>query len=193
MLEQARLRDAAHVIQAKRRAAYLIILLCFLACYRMTSPEYIGDTVRYAGDVIGHVRGREAQFWEFGHLLWRPWGYVGYSLFGAWYAQWFGDTPAQAVARFLIQTNFICSIVALLLLLFLLQKIAGAWVSGAVVFAMSCSISFLNYSHSGAPYIPALLFSALTFCLLTTAAEYPRGGRRYALLAGVSFAIACAL
>jgi hypothetical protein len=61
------------------------------------------------------------------------------------------------------------------------------------VFAMSCSISFLNYSHSGAPYIPALLCSALTFCLLTTAAEYPRGGRRYALLAGVSFAIACAL
>ena len=179
------------VIQAMGRAAYLIIFLSFLACYFMTSSKYIGDTTRYASDVIGHVEGRETQFWEFGHLLWRPWGYVGHSLFGTWYAQSFGDTPVQAVTRFLIQTNFICSAVALLLLLSLLRKVADAWVAGAVVFAMSCSTSFLNYSHSGAPYIPGLLFSALTFLLLTTAAGYPRGGRRYALLAGVSFAITC--
>jgi hypothetical protein len=177
----------------RRSAVYLFVLAFFLVSYGMTSPEYIGDTTRYAGDVIGHIQGRATQFWEFGHLLWRPWGYVGYSLLGARYAQWFGDTPAQAVARFLIQTNFICSAVTLLVMLFLLRRVAGVWVAGAVVLAMSCSISFLNYSHSGAPYVPALLFSALAFLLVTIAAVDPVSGRSYALLAGVSFAIACAL
>jgi hypothetical protein len=177
----------------RRSAVYLIVLAFFLVSYGMTSPEYIGDTTRYAGDVIGHIQGRATQFWEFGHLLWRPWGYVGYSLLGARYAQWFGDTPAQAVARFLIQTNFICSAVTLLVMLFLLRRVAGVWIAGAVVIAMSCSISFLNYSHSGAPYVPALLFSALAFLLVTIAVVDPLSGRSYALLAGVSFAIACAL
>ncbi len=176
-----------------RRAAYPVIFLAFLACYFATSPEYAGDTTRYAEDVIAHAEGREAQYWEFGHLLWRPWGYVGYSLLGHWYAQWFGDSPAQAVIRFLIQTNFVCSATVLLLLLFLARKVAGAWVAGAVVLAASCSASFLNYSHSGTPYIPALLFSAIALWSLTTAARSAKGGRRYAVLSGVSFAISCAL
>lgn len=180
-------------LQELRRSAPLIILLSFLLCYRMTVPKYIGDTLRYANDVIGHVQGRETQFWEFGHLLWRPWGYVGCALLGAQYQQAFSDAPTQAVARFLIQTNFVCSAAALLFLLFLLRKAARAWVAGAVVFAMSCSLPFLDYSHSGAPYIPALMFSALALLLLTTAVEHSKGGRWCAILAGVSFAIACAL
>lgn len=177
----------------RKGGAALIVFLFFLACYSITSAKYIGDTARYAADVIGHAQGQDTQFWEFGHLLWRPWGYVGHSLFGARYALWFGDTPAQSVARFLIQTNLICSAIALLLVVSLLQGVARAWVAGAVVCAMSGSISFLNYSHSGAPYIPALMFSALAFLLLTKAAGYPGDGRKYALLAGVSFALACAL
>ncbi len=175
------------------KAAYPIILLLFVTCYWATSPDYIGDTTRYAGDVIGHAQGREAQFWEFGHLLWRPWAYAGHLLAGPRHTRQFGDTPTQAVSRFLIHTNFICSAGALMLLLFLLRKITTAGIAAAVVFAMSCAASFLNYSHSGAPYIPALLFSTLALCLLATAAEYRGGGRRYAAAAGLSFATACAL
>jgi hypothetical protein len=57
------------------------------------------------------------------------------------------------VDRFLIQTNFVCSAITLLVMLFLLREVAGAWLGVAVVIAMSCAVSFLNYSHSGAPYI----------------------------------------
>lgn len=177
----------------KGAASYLVVVLLSIACYYCTSPEYIGDTTRYAADAIGHAEGRETQFWEFGHLLWRPWAYVGHSVVGNWYAQLFGDTPAQAAARVLIQTNFICTIIALLFLLFILRRVVNAWIALAVVFATNCSNAFLNYSHSGAPYIPALLFSTLSFCLLVGAVERPAKGRRRALLAGVSFAIACGL
>ena len=184
---------ARGIVAVKRATAYLVVLLLFIACYCSTTPEYIGDTTRYAADAIAHAEGRDTQFWEFGHLLWRPCGYVGYSFLGDWYARLFGDTPAQAAVRFLIQTNLICSIVALLVLLFVLRKVVNAWIAVAVVFAANCSNAFLNYSHSGAPYIPALLFSILTLCLLIGAAECPAKGRWRALLAGLSFAMACGL
>lgn len=176
-----------------KKAAPLIILIVFVACFWMTSPKYIGDTIRYVGDVMGHAEGQKTQFWEFGHLLWRPWGYVGHSVFGSSYRQWFGDTPGQVVARFLINTTSICSALALVFLLFLLRKVARPWIAVAVVFALSCAVSFLNYSHAGAPYVPGLMFSALALWLLTKAADAPSGGRVYAILAGVSFAFACAL
>jgi 4-amino-4-deoxy-L-arabinose transferase-like glycosyltransferase len=169
------------------------LLILFLACYRLTTPDYIGDTTRYAHDTIGHAQGIQTQFWDFGHLLWRPWGYVGYSLLAPWCERRFGDTPEQAITRFLIQTNLICSTATLALMLLLLRKVARGWIAFAVALAMSCSYPFIDYSHSGAPYIPALLFSVLAFLLLTIAAESPAVGRRGALLAGVSFAIACAL
>jgi hypothetical protein len=146
--------------------------------------------MRHAGDVVAHAGGQAAQFWEFGHLLWRPSGFLGYSLLGHRYAQWFGDTAIQVVARVFIQINFICSILTLALLYFLLLKTSRAWIAAGVVLSMSCSVGFLNYSHSGTPYIPGLLFSVLTLYLSIRAVE---AGYRYAFLAGLSFAIACAL
>ncbi|MBM3813753.1 MAG: hypothetical protein FJW20_19170 [Acidimicrobiia bacterium] len=175
-----------------RLAPYLMLTALFLTTYWLTAPEYIGDTVYYAGDVIAHTEGDQTRFWEFGHLLWRPYGYLGHSLIGGWYSNLFGDTPTQSVIRWLIHTNFVCSAAVLILLLFLLRKIADPWLSCAVVFALSCSASFLNYSHSGAPYIPALLFSVLAVVLLTAAVQRP-SGLRYVILAGVSFCLACAL
>jgi hypothetical protein len=176
-----------------KRAAYLAVFLAFLACYFTTSPDYLSDTTSYANDAILHAQGREAQFWDFGHLLWRPWAYAGHVLFGAWFARSFGDTPQQSVVRFLIDTNFVCSILFLLLLIFLLCKVARPAIAAAVTFAISCSNPFLNYSHSGASYIPALLFSLVVVYLLVEAAERKEHSRWLALLAGASFTIACAL
>ena len=176
-----------------KRAAYLAVFLEFLACYFTTSPDYLSDTTSYANDAVLHAQGREAQFWDFGHLLWRPWAYAGHLLFGAWFARSFGDTPQQAVARFLIDTNFVCSALFLLLLVFLLGKVARPAIAAAVTFAISCSNPFLNYCHSGASYIPALLFSVIAICLLVEAAERKEQSRWLALLAGASFTIACAL
>lgn len=176
-----------------KRAAYLIVFLAFLACYFTTSPDYVSDTGSYASDAILHAQGRESAFWDFGHLLWRPWAYAGHVLFGAWFGRSFGDTPQQAVVRFLIGTNFVCSALSLFLLLFLLSKVARVAIAAAVTFAISCWDPFLNYSHSGASYIPGLLFSLAAVCLLAEAAERKQHSHWFALLAGASFTIACAL
>jgi hypothetical protein len=106
----------------RKAVAYAVAVISFVVLYSGTSAAYIADTVRYSNDAIGHALGRDSQFWEFGHLLWRPWAYVGYSLFAPRYGQWFGDTPVQAVARFLIQANFVCSFVVLVLLFLVVRK-----------------------------------------------------------------------
>ncbi len=168
-------------------------LLWFLACYFSTAPDYIADTLRFVVDAIEHAKGKQGQFWEFGHILWRRWAYVGYSLLGAWYAQWFGDSPVQAVARFLIQTNFICSAVALQLMLLILRGFVSAWIALASVFAMTCAYPFLNFCHSGAPYIPALSCAMLTLYLVIRATENPEKGGQFAFMASISFTLACGL
>lgn len=181
-------------MKALRRTGHLtIVLVSFLACYGVTLPSYIGDTTRYAADIVSQAQGHATQFWEFNHLLWRPWGWVGYSLFGNWFARSLGDAPEQAAARFLILTSFICSAAALAILFLLLRKVVRPWVAAGIALAMSGSTSFLNFSHSGSSYIPALLFSVLALYWATTAAEHPREGQRQAFLAGISFALACAL
>lgn len=171
----------------------VVVVLLFLACYFTTSPDSIGDTVRWAGDAVGHAQGIETRFWDFGHLLWRPWAYVGLSLTGHWYERLFGDTPNQAAVRFLIQTNAVCTVLVLLVLLSILRKVANGWIAVAVVFALDCSTAFINYSHSGAPYIPGLLFATVTLWFLTLAVERPAKAPRWTFLAGVSFAISCGL
>ena len=177
----------------RKAIAYAVGIAAFIAYYFSTSAAYIADTVRYSNDTVGHALGRNSQFWEFGHLLWRPWAYVGYLLFAPRYAQWFGDTPVQAVARFLIQTNFVCSFIVLVLLFLSLRKAVSLSVAVIVMCAVSCSTAFIDYSHSGAPYLTALLFSTLAFYWLIQAAESPANGNRFALGGGVAFGIACAL
>lgn len=175
----------------KKAAAYLIPLVFFLFCYWLFAQEYMGDTMRYVGDILRHRAGARSDFWDFNHLFWRPWGDLGLSLFGGLYATWFGDTPEEAAARFLIQTSFVFSIVALFALLFVLRRVAARPMPALLaVLAMSGTISFLNYSHSGAPYVPALALSALTLALLTVALEK---GRWYAMAGGCTFALACML
>ena len=65
---------------------YLAAIGLFLLFYSVMSPEYIGDTYRYAHDVTSHAEGVDVPFWEFAHLLWRPWWYLGLKLFGSSFA-----------------------------------------------------------------------------------------------------------
>lgn len=178
----------------KSALPYLALCVLAIALFLVTSPDYIGDTMRYADNVATYVNGSDTtHLWEFGHLLWRPWGYLGYQFLSPYYRQWFGDTPAQAVCRFLVQTNVVCAILALFVMSLIFTRVSRPWTAAAVAFAIAGAIGFLNYSRSGCSYVPALLFSTIAFLLLVQAVESPSRGRRYALMAGFSFAVSCGL
>jgi hypothetical protein len=177
---------------AADRAALGGIVGVFLLLQIPSTPFYVADTLRFATDAVGFSKGLPAQFWEFGHLLWRPLGYVGLHTAGPLFQAYWDDTPVQAVARWLTGISFVTAVLSLLLLYGLLRRIATpAHAAGGVAVVMAAG-PFWNYSQAGAPYVPALFLLVLTLWMLDQALH--RGlALHWASLAGVAFTLSLSL
>ncbi|MBV9304958.1 MAG: hypothetical protein JOZ45_02395 [Acidobacteriaceae bacterium] len=172
-------------------AGWLLLLLAsFLMLYSIVTPTEGGDTLRYAADVVEHAQGQPAQFWSFGHLLWRPWGYLGLKAIGPWFVQYFGDSEMQAVVRFFVWTNFLCSLATVVLMWDTIRRFVSLPLATGVAVAFCGANSFLNHTHLGSAYIPALCFESLCLWLLLTKVR-PEGPAGFAAtaMAGFSYAI----
>ncbi len=190
-------RSTGVTAASRRPAAILalaVLLVSFLILYFVTTSTESGDTLRYAGDVVHHSRGESVQFWEFGHLLWRPWGYVGLKWLGPRFQQQFGDTDVQAVARFFVATNFICCLVTVILIWDLLRRVVSLRLATLVAIAFCGANCFLDYMALGSAYIPALCFECLALWLLTKGNVRPTGkALMRTCIAGVSYAMSVLL
>jgi hypothetical protein len=168
----------------------LLLLASFLALYGIVTPTEGGDTLRYAADVVRHAHGQTAQFWEFGHLLWRPWGYLGLRTIGPWFIAHYGDSEMQAVTRFFVWTNFLCSLATVLLIWGILRRFVSTPLATAVAIAFCGANGFLGYVTLGSAYIPALCFECLSLWILVTRTKVTYGPSLIAAVAaGVSYAI----
>ncbi len=168
----------------------LLLLASFLLLHAVVTPTEGGDTLRYAADAFEHAHGRTAQFWEFGHLLWRPWGYLGLKLLGPWFIQYYGDSEVQAVARFLVWTNFICSLFTVFFLWGIVRRFASLPLATAIAIAFCGANGFLGYITLGSAYIPALCFECLSLWLL---AKPIKGAGASSLLLAASAGLCYAL
>ncbi len=149
----------------------LLLLTFFLLLYGMVTPTEGGDTVRYAADAVQHAHGHAAQFWEFGHLLWRPWGYLGLQWLGPWFERHYGDSEIQAVTRFFVWTNFACSLGTVIFIWGILQRLVSLPLATAIALAFCGANGFLGYVTLGSAYIPALCFECLSLWILVTRAR----------------------
>ena len=177
--------------QPARFTGWLLLLLAsFLLLYGLTTPTEGGDTLRYAADVVQHAHGNTAQFWEFGHLLWRPWGYLGLQSLGPWFIQHYGDSEMQAVSRFFVWTNFVCSLAAVFLLWSAIRHFVSLPLATGTAIAFCGANGFLAYITLGSAYIPALCFECLSLTLLLTKAKKKGGlGLLTTAMAGLSYAV----
>ena len=187
--------DQSELVSRRREPimALVVLLISFLILYFGTTTSESGDTLRYAGDVVHHARGETVQFWEFGHLLWRPWGYVGLKSLGGWFQHTFADTDVQAVARFFILTNFFCCLASVILIWTLLRRMVSLRLATLVAIAFCGANCFLDYMALGSAYLPALCFECLALWLLTQAGDYPRRASLWTCLAGASYGVSVLL
>jgi hypothetical protein len=160
--------------------------------YLICSSSDTGDTLRYAGDIV-HAGTFRRQWSDIGHLLWRPWGYVGLELLGNVETMVFGDTPTQAVARFLIWTNAIFSSAILALMWHLLRRIAPVQLATMAIIPFFGTNCFLNYSMLGSAYLPALFFEILALWLLIPRYGNRESGWKHSAAAGLAFAVCISL
>ncbi len=193
---QAISEDTKQVVPSRRETPKALwpltaVLLFFFALYLFIVPTEGGDTLRYANDALLHAKGLPGQFWEFGHLLWRPWGYLGYLICGPFFQTHFGDNDLQATTRFFVITNLACAVGSVILLWHLLRRLTTSYVATLVTLAFCGANSFIGFASLGSAYVPALFFETFSLWLLSRPPSFHNSIDSY--LAGVSYAISVML
>ena len=172
----------------------MVVLLLLIS----TRVWDFADTRWYAVDLLAYERGDTAragvQFWEFGHLIWRPVGYLVYRTFKPILGGQFGWSDYSAARFALIFIAGFCMVPLAYLLQAMARRITGSWTRGFLITtALLGSDAILQRGHAGSPYIPGLMFLTLGVALMTNLIFDRLGGMGGAFLAGLALACAALL
>ncbi|HYG80153.1 MAG TPA: glycosyltransferase family 39 protein, partial [Pyrinomonadaceae bacterium] len=160
----------------KLTAARLTPLAAAVAVYLLatlfTDAHFMADTADYVDSVAAYERGVNYDFWEFGHLFWRPIGWLCFkvqSLFTG--AQGEAEARAQIVWTLLV-INWLAGLVAVVCLYNLVKVVSKReWAAALAAAAFIFSHGFLNYAQTGSSYAPGLALLTLGLWLLARAGE----------------------
>jgi hypothetical protein len=149
------------------------VFFLFLVVLFFTEPAYLGDTARYISEIQNHrahlFTASQDPFWDFGHPVWRPLVNTLFDWTGNAIETRRGGTEFQAMAWLMIAINIVATGAAVILLWIFLKSHSNAWAASIATAAFLCTNAVLDYSRSGAPYIPALACLLLSLCLMRRA------------------------
>lgn len=149
----------------------------------------MGDTFDYAQAMVARAAGRDYFFWEFGHLLWRPLGYVLFRISGPLLGRFVGQDQQTSATLVLMGLSWIGGLVSVLSLFGIVNRVCRRKVPVLLgVAAFIGAQAFLNYFHTGAPYVPGLGLVLLAMYLLVVQGDKDKPSILIAALAGVSLA-----
>lgn len=148
------------------RNALVVLLVFYFSAWLNTNAHFMADTNVYAQAILRHQRGEATvdyrlstsnPFWDFGHLLWRPLGWVGFvvskpidGVFGL-------HGERVEVLTMLIGINFLAALSCVVLFFLLATRVlAGTWPALLATIAFCTADAFLDYAHSGNAYVVGL-------------------------------------
>ena len=170
----------------------LLLLAAYVAIAATTQYAYFADTTGYAHNIVVFDQNPKlgaGDFWDFGHLLWRPLGWFLYKIVGGFFPYSRSGEDQLTVTALLICLSMAASLITLLLFRSLAARfLKSAWAAGFVALAFLCFHATLNYLHSGTSYMPGLMWSALALGSMLRAVETQ--ARKYAYLAGAGAGLA---
>ena len=181
-------------------AALYTVAVAFTKAYFMgDSGGYVASILAYAGvgeyahenPAVNSFRGDNV-FWNFGHLLWRPFGLLLFKVFTPLSSLVVGPDPYYNLLFQLMSANFVAGLLSVLLLYFLLDKLTGRrWLALFLTTLFIFSYGFLNYAQTGTSYIPGLAFLIAALYLLIK--DKGNLTRRTAIGAGLACAAAVSI
>ena len=149
----------------------------------------MGDTRDYVDSILAHSHDPSYNLWEFGHLLWRPIGWLGFRILRSVALPSCGLDERCNVTIELIGLNWLAGLLALFLsYAFVNVSCKRGRAAVLVTFGLLFSQSFLNFAHTGLSYIPGLAFLILGFVLSLRAGHLRDGEVWVAVAAGCAFA-----
>ena len=176
-----RFNDSPLIRVALIVGVYLVLLV-------LTHTSAQGDTSLYAASLIERLRGRPGDFWEFGHVVWRPLAFVLFRLGHP------AVDPSDAVV-FAQLVNVMTGIAmlggAVGLIAFrswMERLLVPQWPALVGTIALGAASAYLGYAQTGSSYIPAVAMLILGLRALASADEQPAA--RTIAHASVAFALA---
>jgi hypothetical protein len=165
----------------------------YLAIVAATHYAYFADTAGYAQNILTFDRDPGAgqkDFWDFGHLLLRPLGWLLFHALGGLFTYTKTGESNLTVMALLIGASIVSGLVAFLLVGALASRFLDrGWAAGFVAIAFVCFHASLNYVQTGTSYIVGLMWLTLALWSAVRATEEDRSGRVYAVLSGAAAAM----
>ena len=176
-----------------RRLLLPFVIGVFLITWACTGAHFMADTNVYAGAILVHQHGLRPDdyhrisanpFWDFGHLLWRPFGWLSFVM-----SEPFIHLRSEAgqIILSLMGLDGLAALTCVVFFFLLAEKITeDRWAASFATLAFIFSDAFLNYSHTGTAY-PVGLACLMVAMYLSLSGDRSKGR---ACVAGVMFALA---
>ncbi len=149
----------------KPSTLYLVIAVICIFAITATDSVFWADSADYVDSIIAFQQGKDYEFVEFGHLLWRP---LGWALWSNFFLS--ADTSLWRIEIFSVLKW--CSNIAALGSIFIFAAILKRLEIGIITIIFTClafifSHAFLNFSQTATSYLPALalFLSGLLFSI----------------------------
>jgi len=154
-------------------ALYVGALGLTKAHFMADSGGYVVSILAYAGvdeyvtenPLVENYRSQNA-FWDFGHLFWRPVGFLLFKIFGRVSKLVIGPDPASNLYFLFMSLNFVAGLLSVLLLYALMNKYVGPALAVLVSTCFIFSHAFLNFTQTASSYVPGLAFLMVALYLL---------------------------
>src|SRR5208283_892811 len=140
-----------------RIAVLLMITLLYLSAWAFTRGHFMADTNVYTQAILRHQSGGENvdyrlmtgnPFWDFGHILWRPVGWLCFRLTKPGLDLIAHQNQKAEVLLTLFGINFLASLGGVLLFFGLARKVIGhEWSAVLASVGFFSADAFLNYAH----------------------------------------------
>lgn len=161
----------------------------------VTTPFTLGDTYVYVGHILLYYGksplGSNSLLWEFGHLFWRPFGWLLLEVSAPAFGGLFQWNVALLCAAILIVINVVAGCLTVLVWRSLVLRATGSRaIAFGVALAFACANAFLAYMRSGCAYVLGLLFVSASVWIVWRGTGRNPVGRRAACGAGVMLAAA---
>jgi hypothetical protein len=180
-------------------AALPILILLYLIVWISTRAHFMADTNVYTQAILRHQSGTGPidyrsttanPFWDFGHILWRPLGWLCFVLAKPG-TDWLTHQNLRAdVLLTLMGINFLAALLCVVCCFLLARRVArDEWSALFATIGFFSADAFLNYAHTGNAYVVGLACLVAGMYLALPDKTNPVSVAR-ALAAGVMFALA---
>lgn len=134
-----------------------LAIFCSLMFW-LSEPRFYADTANYALHITEHWSETSAPgadpLWDFGHVLWRPFGYSLWKLAGGPVS----SDPLLQAARTLIGISITFWFLGLVLFYRLCANYTSKpWAAFAATFGLFATHAALNYAKAGTSYVPGMV------------------------------------